>query len=272
MINSRGSKILPIVILIFSCLFFGSCITNKKIQYLQEIDSKTNYADTIKFNRSQYRLQVNDIINIEIKTRNTEFAALFGNNNLAGAGNIGNVAGGGGGDLFYTVGYTISDSGSINFPFLGKVDIAGLTITEVSEKLEKELRVFQVDALAIVRLGGLRFTLLGEFNRPGKYVILQNQVSIFEALATGGDLKEIARRDRVTLVRQYPDGVRIHYINVLDKNLINSPYYFLQPNDLLYVEPLKRRAYGIGVNGLQTLTTALSVISTALLLINYFNR
>lgn len=272
MINSRSSKSLAIVILIFSCLFLGSCITNKKILYLQELDSNTNYTDTVKYSRNQYRLQVNDIINIEVKTRNTEFAALFGNSSIAGAGGLGNIAGGGGGDLFYTVGYTISDSGSINFPFLGKVDIAGLTINEVSEKLEKELRVFQVDALAIVRLGGLRFTLLGEFNRPGKYVILQNQVTIYEAIATGGDLKEIARRDKVVLVRQYPDGARIHYINVLDKNLINSPYYFLQPNDLLYVEPLKRRAYGIGVNGLQTLSTALSVISTALLLINYFNR
>lgn len=272
MINSRSSKILPFVILLFSCLFFGSCITNKRIQYLQELDSKTNYTDTIKYNRSEYKLQVNDIINIEIKTRNTEFAALFGNSSLAAGGSLGNVAGGGGGDLFYTVGYTISDSGSINFPFLGKVDIVGLTIGEVSEKLEKELRVFQVDALAIVRLGGMRFTLLGEFNRPGKYVVLQNQVSIFEAIATGGDLREIARREKVILVRQYPDGVRIHYLNVLDKNIINSPYYFLQPNDLLYVEPLKRRAYGIGVNGLQTLTTTLSVITTTLLLINYFNR
>lgn len=266
------ASILPkLVLFIFCSLFLASCISNKRVVYFQEKNESANYSDTFTYKRNQYRLQINDIVSVDVITRNPDFAKFF---SITGGANttVGQFGAQGGGDLFYNNGYTINDSGQIIFPVIGAVKVAGLTIDEINEKLQNELIVFENDIKVYTKIGGLRFTLLGEFNRPGKLVAMQNQLTIYEAIAMGGDLREIAKRDKIILLRQYPDGARIHYIDVLDKNLINSPFYFIQPNDLLYAEPLKRRAYGVGTNGLETLTTALAIITTTLLLVNYINR
>ena len=121
-----------------------------------------------------------------------------------------------------------------------------------------------------VRLGGIRFSTLGEFNQSGKYTILQNRVTIFEAIAFAGDLNKIAKRDQVLLVRQYPDGSQIHKINLLDENLLGSEYYFLKPNDMIYAEPMKVRELGAGTNLVETLTlltTTITAIALVLTLI-----
>lgn len=266
MIQTKNRAVL--LVLAGVLLFFGSCVPNKRIVYFQEMKDNAAPVDSFKYDRSQYRLQKNDIVSIDVKSpRNDEFVKFFTSGAQANQANIGAQTGG---DLFYVTGYTINDSGYITFPVIGPFKMEGLTTEEASHKLDSTLKTLQSDAQAIVRIGGLRITLLGEFKRPGKLVVMQNQLTIFEAIALGGDLTEVAKRDKVVLLRQYPDGAKLHYLNVLDKNIVNSPYYFLQPNDLLYVEPLKRRAYGVGVNGLQTLTTTLTLLTTTLLLLNYF--
>lgn len=260
-----------LVAVLLVSLFLGSCISNKKVVYLQEKNEGVAYVDSFKFDRSLYKLQANDIINIDVAGTNENFVKVFQIANQA-TQNLGNQAANFGGDLFYTMGYNINDSGYIKFPLIGDIKVAGLNMFEVEDKIEKELKLYEADMHVVARFGGIRISLLGEFNRPGKYVVMQNQVNIFEAIATGGDLKEIARRDKIVLLRQYPGGAKLHYIDVLDKNVVNSPYFYLQPNDVLYVEPLKRRAYGVGVNGLQTLTTLLSIISTTLVVVTFLNQ
>lgn len=260
-----------LMLVLLVTLFLGSCVSNKKVVYLQEKNEAATYTDSFKYDRKLYKLQPSDIINVDVAGSNENFAKIF-NIGKQATQNLGTQSANTGGDLFYTIGYNINDSGYIKFPLIGDIKVAGLNTFEIGEKIEKELQLFETDVHVVVRIGGIRFSLLGEFNRPGKYVLMQNQVNIFEALATGGDLKEIARRDKVVLLRQYPDGAKIHYIDVLDKNVINSPYYFLQPNDVVYVEPLKRRAYGVGVNGLQTLSTVLSIISTTVVVIAFINQ
>lgn len=260
-----------ILIVSIVALFLGSCVSNKRVVYFQEKNAEVSYSDTFKYDRTYYKLQPHDIINVEVTGTNENFVKIFQNTNPSSQ-NLGNIGVTTGSDLFYTVGYTINDSGYIKYPLVGYIKVSGLTILEIGQKIEAELKLFEANMEVTARIGGIRFSLLGEFNRPGKYVLMQNQVNLFEAVSIGGDLKEIARRDKVVLLRQYPDGAKIHYIDLLDKNVINSPYYFLQPNDVLYVEPLKRRAYGIGVNGLQTLTTLLSIISTTLVVITFLNQ
>lgn len=259
-----------IVVLLVS-LFLGSCVSNKRVVYLQEKDDNVTYSDSFKFDRQLYRFQPQDVVNVDVAGINEKFSKYFMIGNMA-TQNLGNLSANSGGDLFYTSGYNINDSGYINFPLLGLVKVSGLTTFEVEKKIGKELELYEKGMHVVARLGGIRFSLVGEFNRPGKFVVMQTQVNIFEAFATGGDLKEIARRDKIVLLRQYPDGAKIHYLDVLDKNIIASPYFYLQPNDVIYVEPLKRRAYGVGVNGLQTLTTLLSIISTTLVVVTFLNQ
>ena len=114
-----------------------------------------------------------------------------------------------------------------------------------------------------VQLGGIRFSTLGEFRRPGKHVVLQNQITIFEAIALSGDLTTVADRENLHLVRQYPEGTRIHTVNLLDQNIISTPYYFLHPNDVVYAEPLPERWWGIEVNGAQTLGVVMNTLATS---------
>ena len=114
---------------------------------------------------------------------------------------------------------------------------------------------------------GNSFLSIGEFNRPGKKVVLQNQATIFEAIALCGDLNMVAKRDEIKLIRQYPEGTKIHTINLLDDSVVGSPFYFLQPNDVLYAEPMPQKSAGIGITGAQTLTTVIQALSTSLALV-----
>ena len=142
----------------------------------------------------------------------------------------------------------------------------GKTLEEAKAIIDIEVQRYFKTYYLQVKLGGIRFATLGEFNRSGKQVILQNQATIYEAIAAAGDLGPLAKRDEIRLIRQYPEGTKIHTINLLDQSIIGSPYYFIQPNDVLYAEPLPQKAYGFGVTGAQTITTLVSALSSSLAL------
>ena len=143
-----------------------------------------------------------------------------------------------------------------------------MTIEQAKNLVEEEVKKYvkEGEYFVRVRLGGVRFSALGEFNNSGKFTILQNRVTIFEAIAFAGDLSRLAKRNEVLLIRQYPDGSQIHKINLLDRSLLTSEYYWLKPNDLIYAEPMKVREIGAGSTLVETLTL-LSTSITAIALI-----
>ena len=251
---------LPVVFIVF----FSSCISTKRLIYFQDLDSK---ADTLfPAKPSEYRLQVNDMIQVEIRSDDPSFSAVkpF---NLVESGEFRSISVQGG-DIYYMFGYSVNDSGYIDLPVLGPLKVKGLTLEEVKFQVMEKLPDYLKNPNVIVRYGGLKYSVLGEVARPGKYIALQNQITVFEALAQAGDLNAVAKRDKVVLVRQYPDGSRIHHLNLLDDQILRSPYYFLQHNDLIYIEPLKVRTFGTGVTAFQTFTSTLSALSSTLLIIN----
>jgi len=245
----------------------ASCVPRKKMVYLQYEDEESMRTDTIlyKYSRTEYRLQASDIVDVEIHSPENLVNDFF--NMRTPAGNIGQVTIQNGGDLFYMNGYSINDSGYILLPIMGKVMARGLTIPELRVRVHEAAKKYLKEFYLEVKLGGLRYTALGEFTRPGKYVILQNQATIFEAIANANDLNMVADRNKIRLIRQYPDGTRIHTINLLDNSIVSSPFYFIQPNDVIYAEPLPAKSWGVGVTGAQTLTTVLSIVSTTIALI-----
>ena len=171
-----------------------------------------------------------------------------------------------GGDLYYMTGYSVNEEGVIELPFVGEINVQGQTLEEAKVSINAEVSKMFKSFHLQVKLGGIRYSALGEFGNPGKKVILQNQATIFEAIAASGDLTQVANRNEVRLIRQYPDGTKIHTINLLDQSIISSPYYFIQPNDVLYAEPLPQKSWGVGVTGAQTLSTIVSTLSTSLAL------
>ncbi|MDR9399746.1 MAG: polysaccharide biosynthesis/export family protein [Salibacter sp.] len=236
--------------------------------YLQSgEDSPPIDSIAFTYDRQEYRLQVNDIVDVKLSSPEEAIQNFFdvgagGNQNQSAR-----MAGGGGGDIYYMTGYTVSDSGNLELPVIGKVKAEGKTIPELKELLDAKMQEYFKEYFLQVRLGGIRYSTIGEFNAPGKYTILQNQVTIFEAIANSRDLTMVADRDKIRLIRQYPNGTKVHTINLLDKDLINSPYYFIQPNDVIYAEPLPAKSWGVGVTGAQTLSTIVGVVSSSLALV-----
>ena len=254
------------LVIVSACL--SACVPVDQLIYLGPNDLNAAKEDVSIFNYDMpsYRLQTNDILDIRISSMDPEVNYIF-NSSSAGAIQATQATAQTGGDLFYITGHSISDDGSINIPFVGDVTIVGLSLAEAREKIDSKVKTLFTNYHLQVKMGGIRFSALGEFNKPGKHVILQNQVTVLEAIAICGDLTTVANRREIRLIRQYPTGTKIHTIDLLDQDVILSSFYFIQPNDVLYAEPLVQRSWGVGITGAQTLTAVLSTLSTSAALI-----
>jgi polysaccharide export outer membrane protein len=235
------------------------------MQELEESSDSVYSSKRYGYNEEKYRLQNFDIVEINIKTSSQELNAVF--NIITGESNNVNM-GQSGGDLFFMNGYTLDEEGKVDIPLLGEVYLVGLTAEEAKSLIEQKVQPFVVDSdfFVRVRLGGIRFSTLGEFNSPGKQTILQNRVTIFEALAVAGDLTTLAKRDEIILLRQYPDGSQIHKINLNDRDLLSSQYFFIKPNDVIYAEPLKARELGAGTSLIQNVVLITSTLTSIALI------
>lgn len=239
-----------------------SCVPTKKMIYLQPEEGQT--TETFKYDRQEYKLQENDILDVQIRSMNPEVNALFSPGSTMNQSMQAGTQGGG--DLYYMTGYSVNEEGDIELPFVGKINVQGQSLKEAKASVTTEVSKMFKSFHLQVKLGGIRYSALGEFSKPGKKVILQNQATIFEAIAASGDLTQVANRNEVRLIRQYPDGTKIHTISLLDQSIISSSYYFIQPNDVLYAEPLPQKSWGVGVTGAETLSTIVSTLSASLAL------
>lgn len=254
---------------------FFSCVSNEKLIFLQNLEDRPNIAEDslILYALDDYRLQYNDIIDVHIQTNSEEMNELLN----VRAPQI-RMGGGqqlmGGGDIYYMTGYTVDREGFIELPFVGSISVRNKTLSETKNAVASELSKFIVsdEYFVRVKLGGIRYSALGEVRSPGKFVVLQDRMTIFEALANAGDLSITAKRDEVLLIRQYPDGTKLHRINLLDRNIVHTPFYFIQPNDQIYVEPMKIREVGAGENVAQSLQLFVTSITAAALILNLVLR
>ena len=242
---------LPLCVL---CLFtLNSCVPTKDMIYLQSDNPGQQQADFFN-NKEEYRLQKHDVLDIKIYSLNPEINAIF-NASATATTQTAQATAQTGGDLYYISGYTIDNDGEIDIPFVGEVAVLGLTLNEAYAAIDAKVATMFNNFHLNVKLGGVRFSALGEFHRPGKHVVMQNQVTILEALALCGDLTAVANRSRLKVIRQHPGGSRTYEVNLLGEEFIESPLYFLQPNDVLYAEPLPQKSWGFGVTGAQTFNT-----------------
>jgi polysaccharide export outer membrane protein len=131
--------------------------------------------------------------------------------------------------------------------------------------IEKQLLAdyFKEDAsiFVVVKLAGFRYTINGEVGSTGTKTLFQEKVNIMEAIANAGDITTTGNRKAVTIIRQTPNGTEMKDLDLTNINIMNSPYYFLQPNDYIYVKPLKQKTWGTGSTGIQSLTTLITLLS-----------
>jgi polysaccharide export outer membrane protein len=256
-----------------------SCISNKRVVYMQNLpkgESLVKLGEMVPAKFEEYLLQYNDVIEVNIKTSDPLLNSMLDINVLAANSNRMMMGGGimSGGDIFYLSGYTLDDNGFVDMPVLGRLKLVGMNLEDAKVAVENELKKYvrDDDYFVRVRLGGIRFSALGEFARPGKYTVLQNRVTIFEAIATAGDLTVVAKRDNIMLIRQYPEGSKAHRINLNNKEIMSSEFYFVRPNDMIYAEPMKVRELGTGTTLLQTIQVLASLATLALLVYTTTNQ
>lgn len=258
---------------LYALVFFTAigCVSNEKIIYLQNLEGEDaiEEGELITYEIPEYKLQYNDIIDINIQTVDDIVEYGFNVKGSAPSGQSGNMATQSGGDIYYMTGYSVDKNGNIQLQVLGDVYVKDKTIEEARKEIEDRLREYiKSDLYVKVKLGGIRYSALGEFRRPGKFVVLQDRMTIFEAIANAGDLTPIAKRDEILLIRQYPEGTKLHRINLNDRQVVKSQFYFIQPNDQIYAEPMKVREIGAGENAAQSLSLVISSITAAALIIN----
>lgn len=170
--------------------------------------------------------------------------------------------------------YLVDNNGTIEFPVLGTLEVGGLTKSQCEQMIHDKLRPYMNAAenpVVTVRMSNYKISVLGEVAHPGMFTVSNEKINILEALAKAGDLTIYGVRDRVKLIRENANGKKeIHTLNLNDANIISSPYYYLQQNDIVYVEPNKVKAQNSTVGQTTTLwISATSIlISLASLIVN----
>lgn len=214
--------------------------TYKNINYLQDVRVDTTLA--MKINKG-IQIQPQDKISIVVSARTPELAAMFNLNsvNYRAGSETTNVGGGGGGNL---LGYVVDNNGEINFPVLGNIYVAGMTRWELADYVKRELadRDLLRDAVVTVEFMNFKFSVIGEVKSPGTYNVIGDKINVLQALSMAGDLTIYGVRQNVSVIREAGRKRTVYLLDLTSSDIFESPAYYLQQSDVIYVEPSKVRA------------------------------
>jgi polysaccharide export outer membrane protein len=244
----------------------SACVPNKKYVYFQknDVNKKELPKDTTlraySYEDFHYKIQPEDILSIRFESLTPKEYDFFSKE--AGLSNQGvsqqaNPL---------LIGELVDREGTVPFPVIGKVKVAGLTVFEAQDTLQAIANQYLESPLVKVRLINFRITVLGEVNREGNVVLANNRVSMIEAIGLAGGLTDLADKKNVKLIRQKQGKTEVQYIDLLDEDFMNSPYYFVNQNDVLVVAALRQRPYRKYFS--QNLSLLVSTVSLLVLTIN----
>ncbi len=250
-------------------IMFSSCVTNKKYVYLQkdDVNVKDLPKDTVvreyDLQDFEYRIQPEDNISVRFESLTPQEYDIFNRNMMSQQNmnlNQGNAI---------LIGELVDPNGEIVYPVIGKVKVAGLTIYEIQEKMQKLADEYLESPVVKVRIINFRFTILGEAKQEGTVVLPNNRVNYVEAIGLAGGLTDYADKKNIKLIRQINGKAEVRYLNLLDEEFINRPEYFVYQNDVLIVPALKQRPYQtyFGKN-LSLVISSLSLLLITITLIN----
>ena len=248
-------------------LVLGSCGSTKNVAYFQNADSISLAASRMLY---EAKIMPKDELTITVITTDPKAAMPF---NLSVSQTLGT-----GGQLSYgsgsLQGYLVDNDGNIEFPVVGTLHVGGLTKKQAEDLIKSKVKPYLAEnenPIVTVRMGSYHVSVLGEVEKPGIIYAPQEKMSVLEALAQCGDLTIYGKRENVMLIREDAQGEKhIHYLNLNDANIINSPYFYLQQNDVIYVEPNKVKAQNSAIGSATSLWfSAVSILtSVASLVVN----
>ncbi|MCH5307194.1 MAG: polysaccharide export protein [Prevotella sp.] len=247
-------------------MMITGCGSTKNVAYFKN-------SDSVNLDMSQFlydaRIMPKDILSITVSTTNPEAAAPF-NLTIATTQTLSIRTASTTQPTLQS--YIVDNEGNINFPLVGKLHLGGMTKNEAEQLILEKIKPFMSDSecpIVTVRMINYKISVIGEVTRPGMFTVANEKINILEALAQAGDLTIYGVRDRVKLIREDANGKKeIHVLNLNDANIINSPYYYLQQNDIVYVEPNKVKSQNSSVGSMTTLwfsATSILISLTSLL-------
>ncbi|MBN2485935.1 MAG: polysaccharide biosynthesis/export family protein [Bacteroidales bacterium] len=250
----------PAVFFVSIVTFFMLSCNNRAYIYFYE--SPSGYSDTILYKpvKTTYLVKPDDILYVEFHSASTDAEQQFSSKAVTGGGNIELSP-----SVIYINHYVVSGNGTIKMPVLGEISVAGLSAENIEKLIENEGRKYINDITAKVKLVSYKITFLGEFGDPGEKYFYSDNVSLFDALAAAGEITYYGNRKNLRVMRQTTEGIKSFRINLNDPELINSPYFYLKPNDIVYAEPKARKTFRLLAADysllIVTITSTLTIIT-----------
>ncbi len=226
--------------------------------YLQTLNSADTVFSKVK---TSYRLQPADQLYIKVKSLDQSVNELFNMDFGATTTSMSSMSSGGG---MYLMSYSIDFEGNINLPVFGKIKVGGLTVDQATTLLETKADEYIKEARVDVKLVSFKISLMGEVKNPGQQNIMADEATIYEVLAKAGDLTNYANRNKIYIIRSYEKDNKIITVDLTKRELLASSMYYLQPNDIIYVEPRRHMVFRLN---LSDYTTIISTITSSIALI-----
>jgi polysaccharide biosynthesis/export protein len=230
-------------------LILSSCVSQKNVKLVQEKVDKEMKSQFENPRSTTYRIQTGDHLYIRVYSVDPKTSKFFQS------------------DFPYLMNstyqylntYVVDEFGYISFSFIEKLFVKGLSIQEVQQSIQTQLNEYFKEATAYVKLVNFQVGVLGEVNTPGNYTIEQEQITVFQALGLAGGITDFGNFKAVKLIRQTPSGSDVFLLDLTSNRILESPYYFLMPNDVLYIEPRNTKSWVFSQFPYQSLLTFLSL-------------
>ncbi|MAR39439.1 MAG: hypothetical protein CMD22_01910 [Flavobacteriales bacterium] len=251
MIKAFINPVLVLFVVVFS---FSSCITNKNLEYINTLNT------SLRSTSYNYIVQKEDLLSVQISSTTKSDYDFF---NLQETSNP---------QLMhqnpYLYGYLVKPDGIVNLPMIGDIKVEGFTISEVEKVIEQISSTYFKDPIVKVNVLNFKVSILGEVNSPGEYNIVRSNQNLLHLLGKANDLTEFANRKKIKIIRNNgPNSSNIIYLDLTDPNVLNNKDFYLQPQDVVYIEPLKKKFYSVR-NLSSAVSVSVSAITLYLLLIN----
>lgn len=258
------SRLLKIgVIAVLFAVVFASCVPQKKMLYLKnaEMAAENISKDYVNDRTVDYKLQPGDNLYIHVVNTIDERSAASINGDIRGyLSSDANI---------YLQTTTIDEDGYVEMPLVGKIEVKNLTVDEAKDRLQTAINTYINGSMLVVKLASFNLTLLGEVSRPGMYKVYQSQINLFEAVALAGNMTNFAKKNDVKIIRQTDHGSEIVTVDMGQADILSSPYYYLKPNDIIYVEPLKIKQWGFTTF---PYSTVFSIVTLGVTLYSIFKK
>ena len=246
-------------------LTLASCVGRKNINYLNDPSLTPGASKLFENQKFEYRIQVNDVLSIRVLGLQDEQHRQFNVEAQQGSTMISDAG-------LFVNGFSVDKNGQIQLPQAGKMKVQGLTVGEAQELVQKKIAEYFPFATVILKMVNWRVSVLGNISRPGAYMVYSNQITILDALAMAGGPNEFADKGHVTLLRQSDRGVQALYVDLSTTEVLRSEYYYLLPNDIVYVPAMRARSSRLNLEVFSILLATLSTAAVVFTVIQNSNK